>query len=153
MLAILKEDASRSYDHYLELLNEDQDGNVIDADQPGLARELARMNLPINIMTQFYWQVNLWNLLNFLKLRAEPNAQYEIRAYAEILLSYVRTWTPLTHEAFRDYMQNAVQLSGPAVLVLRKALDGMSIPAASAGLSRRELAEITSAATPLSALK
>ena len=109
------------------------------------------MNLPINVMTQFYWQVNLWNLLNFLKLRAEPNAQYEIRAYAEVMLDYVRTWTPLTHEAFRDYMQDAVNLSGQAVSMLRKVLSGQKVSAEEEGLTRREVAELSETLPELAA--
>jgi len=75
VLAILRDDSMRAYDHYEAMLS--QDG------QQGLARELARMNLPMNVYTQWYWKVDLHNLFHFLRLRADAHAQYEIRAYAE----------------------------------------------------------------------
>ena len=145
VIAILREDAARCYDHYLELLNEDEEGRVIDPDRPKIARELARMNLPVNVMTQFYWQINLWNLMHFLKLRADPHAQYEIRAYAEAMLRLVEAWVPLTFEAFRDYVQDSVTLSGPALRALRRVLSGEAVDLASAGLSKREVAEVLAA--------
>ena len=145
VIDILREDAARCYDHYLELLNEDEEGRVIDPARPRLARELARMTLPVNVMTQFYWQINLWNLLHFLKLRADPHAQYEIRAYAEAMLALVAEWVPLTHEAFCDYVQDSVTLSGPALRALRRVLAGEAVDLSAAGLSRREVAEVLAA--------
>lgn len=142
VLGILRDDAARCYDHYLGLLNEDENGEVIDPSRRGIARELARMNLPINVMTQFYWQINLWNLLHFLKLRADVHAQYEIRAYAEVILSILEKWAPHTFEAFRDYMQDAALLSGPALRALRRVLAGEDVDLATAGLSKREAAEL-----------
>lgn len=142
VLGVLRDDAARCYDHYLELLNEDENGNVIDPSRPGIARELARMNLPVNVMTQFYWQINLWNLLHFLKLRADKHAQYEIRAYADAILNIVEKWAPQTFEAFRDYMQEAILLSGPALRVLRRVLAGEEVDFAAEGLSKREAAEL-----------
>ena len=100
------------------------------------------MNLPINVMTQFYWQANLWNLLHFLKLRADPHAQMEIRAYAEAMLRVVEAWVPLTFEAFADYMRDAVQISGPALGVIKAMISGQDVTAASSGLSRREWREL-----------
>ncbi len=81
VLDILREDAMRSYDHYEDMLS--QDG------QKGLARELARMNLPANVYTQWYWKVDLHNLFHFLRLRADAHAQYEIRVYAETMCDIV----------------------------------------------------------------
>jgi thymidylate synthase (FAD) len=141
-LALLREDATRAYDNYLRLLNEDEQGQRLDPGRAGLARELARMNLPINVMTQFYWQANLWNLLHFLKLRADPHAQMEIRAYAEAMLRVVEAWVPLTFEAFADYMRDAVQISGPALGVIKAMISGQDVTAASSGLSRREWREL-----------
>lgn len=92
VLDILKEDSDRSYDHYEEMIS--QEG------QNGLARELARMNLPTNIYTQWYWKTNLHNLLHFLRLRADGHAQFEIRVYAEALLEIVKDWVPTVHSAF-----------------------------------------------------
>lgn len=141
-LAILRDDASRAYDHYLQLLNADEDGKPLDGSRTGLARELARMNLPINVLTQFYWQANLWNLLHFLKLRADPHAQMEIRAYAEAMLEIVRAWVPVVFEAFADYMRDAVNLSGPAMAVLRAMLAGEAVTQETSGLSKREWREL-----------
>ena len=110
VLAILREDAARAYDHYEAMLS--QDG------QQGLARELARMNLPANVYTQWYWKVDLHNLFHFLQLRADPHAQYEIRAYAEAIGAIVADWVPHAWAAFEDYRLNAVQFSGKAMAVL-----------------------------------
>ncbi len=141
-LALLREDASRAYDHYLHLLNADEDGKVLDESRTGLARELARMNLPINVLTQFYWQANLWNLLHFLKLRADPHAQMEIRAYAEAMLEIVQAWVPTVFEAFADYMRDAANISGPAMKVLRAMLAGEPVTQEASGLSKREWREL-----------
>lgn len=145
VIEILRQDAARCYDHYLELLNEDEDGNVIDPSKPSIAREIARMNLPVNIMTQFYWQINLWNLLNFSKLRADAHAQYEIRAYADAILSLVEKWVPVTFEAFQDYMRDSLSISGPALLALRRALAGEAVDLSDFGLSKREAADLLGA--------
>ena len=142
VLDILRDDASRCYDHYVDLLNEDENGQTRDPSRPSVARELARMNLPVNIMTQFYWQINLWNLLHFLRLRADSHAQYEIRAYADAILGLVEKWAPLTFEAFTDYMRDAVLLSGPALRVLRAAMSGEPVDPAAQGLSKREIREL-----------
>ncbi|GBQ91285.1 FAD-dependent thymidylate synthase [Gluconacetobacter johannae DSM 13595] len=143
VLALLREDATRCYDHYLEMLNQDEAGNIVDPTRPVVARELARMTLPVNVMTQFYWQINLWNLLHFLRLRADAHAQYEIRAYADAILTLVERWVPQTFEAFRDYMQEAALLSGPALRALRAILAGDgTVDLQAAGLSKREAAEL-----------
>ena len=68
------------------MLNEDADGAPVDPGRQGLARELARMNLTLNTYTQWYWKIDLHNLLHFLSLRADAHAQYEIRVYAEAML-------------------------------------------------------------------
>ncbi|MGB7322296.1 MAG: FAD-dependent thymidylate synthase, partial [Albidovulum sp.] len=114
VLDILREDAMRSYDHYEDMLS--QDG------QQGLARELARMNLPANVYTQWYWKVDLHNLFHFLRLRADAHAQYEIRVYAEKMCEIVRDWVPLSYGAFEDYRLGGATLSGKAIEVLRRRL-------------------------------
>ena len=86
MLDVLREDATRCYDHYAEMLNEDDAGAARDPTRQGLARELARMNLTLNTYTQWYWKTDLHNLFHFLSLRADAHAQHEIRAYAEAML-------------------------------------------------------------------
>ena len=100
VLDLLKEDATRNYDHYVEMLNEDPDGNVIDEERAGLARELARMNLTLNTYTQWYWKIDLHNLLHFLSLRADTHAQYEIRVYADAMLETIKRWVPIAHKAY-----------------------------------------------------
>ena len=94
VLEILKLDSAKSYQDYLEMINQDSSGNIVDNSKEGLARELARMNLPLNCYTQWYWKIDLHNLLHFLNLRADKHAQYEIRVYAQIMLDLVKKWVP-----------------------------------------------------------
>ena len=142
VLDLLREDAERCYAHYVEMLNEDEEGRVIDAARRGLARELARMNLTLNIYTQWYWKTDLHNLLHFLSLRADPHAQYEIRVYAEALLETVKRWVPLVHEAFAQYRLGATALSAAALKVVRRLLRGEKVEQAGSGLSPREWREL-----------
>ncbi len=144
VLEILKDDAIACYAHYEEMLNERRDGTVIDQGRPGLARELARINLPLNIYTQWYWKSDLHNLLHFLSLRTDAHAQYEIRAYAEAMAETVRRWVPVTHEAFVNHMMEGAQLSGQAMAALRRMLAGEAVGQADSGLSKREWAELMS---------
>lgn len=115
---------------------------MIDEQGVGLARELARMNLTLNTYTQWYWKTDLHNLLHFLRLRADSHAQYEIRAYAEIMLGILEKWTPLTAEAFRDYRLGAVTLSAQMTKVIRAWLHGEAIDQPGSGLSLREWREL-----------
>ena len=122
---LLREDANRAHDHYEELLNENPNGGLRDPHRIGLARELARMNLSLNFYTQWYWKVDLHNLLNFISLRADPNAQYEIRVYAEAILErIVKPWVPLVYEAFLDYRLRGQMLSAAALSVVRALVAG-----------------------------
>jgi thymidylate synthase (FAD) len=140
---ILKQDAAHCYDNYLLMLNETADGQTIDETKPGLARELARINLPIGIYTQFYWKVNLWNLLRFLSLRADAHAQYEIRVYADAILGIVEKWVPYAFEAFTDYVLGAGELSAQALTLVRAALSAPDqLDPERYGLSGRELREL-----------
>ncbi|MFQ3623646.1 MAG: FAD-dependent thymidylate synthase [Acetobacteraceae bacterium] len=145
VLRLLREDAARCYDHYLWMLNEDESGEPADAARPGLARELARMALPLNIYTQWYWKTDLHNLMHFLRLRADPHAQYEIRAYAEAILGILRAWVPITHQAFLDYRLGAVTLSAPMLGCLTRLLAGEPVTAETSGLSKREWREFCAA--------
>ncbi len=133
VLDMLREDAMRSYDHYEAMLS--QDG------QQGLARELARMNLPANIYTQWYWKVDLHNLFHFLRLRADPHAQYEIRVYAEAMCKIVKDWVPLAYGAFEDYRLGGATLSGKAIEVLKRRLKGETVTQESSGMSKGEWRE------------
>jgi thymidylate synthase (FAD) len=145
VLALLQADAERCYGHYEQMLNEDRFGNRLAPERQGLARELARMNLTLNTYTQWYWKIDLHNLLHFLSLRADAHAQYEIRAYAEVLLDTVRRWVPLTCEAFRDYRMGGLHLSGKGLEVVKRLLRGESPTQEESGLSGREWRELMAA--------
>jgi len=129
----LKSDASRAYDHYEAMIS--QEG------QQGLARELARMNLPANIYTQWYWKVDLHNLFHFLRLRADAHAQYEIRVYADAICAIVGDWVPAAYAAFADYRLGGATLSAKALDVLRRMLKGETVTQESSGMSKGEWRE------------
>jgi thymidylate synthase (FAD) len=138
----VRTNAERAYADYLALLNQDDAGEAIEPEREGLARELARIVLPLNTYTEWYWKTDLHNLLHFIALRADPHAQYEIRAYAEALLDVVRRWVPLTCAAFEDYRLNAAELSSKALAVLRRMLAGEDVTQPDSGLSAREWREL-----------
>ena len=131
VLELLRSDAALTYSHYKEML-----------DTHGLARELARMDLTLNVYTQWYWKIDLHNLLHFLALRADPHAQYEIRAYAEIMGDTVRRWAPHTFEAFDDYVVGGANLSRGGLAVVRRMLAGEQVAQDDSGLSAREWREL-----------
>ena len=141
-LELLREDAETCYRHYAEMLNEDEDGNSVDPGKKGLARELARMNLTLNTYTQWYWKIDLHNLMHFLSLRADPHAQYEIRVYAEIMLDQLKRWVPLVHEAFTDYRTGGAFFSAAAMGVVKDLIAGKQPTQDSSGLSKREWREL-----------
>ena len=146
VLDLLRADATRNYDHYAAMLNEAPDGSARDPERQGLARELARMNLTLNTYTQWYWKIDLFNLLHFLSLRADPHAQYEIRAYAAPMLDTVKAWVhPATYAAFVDYRLGAVAFSAGMLAVLRRMLAGEAVEQAGSGLSKREWGEMMAA--------
>ncbi len=113
-----------------------------DEEHPGIARELARIVLPLSTYTQWYWKIDLHNLLHFIALRADPHAQYEIRAYAGLLLDIVRRWVPLTATAFEEYRLGGATLSATALEVVRRLLRGEPVTAETSGLSGREWREL-----------
>ena len=129
----LRDDSDRAYDHYEAMIS--QDG------QQGLARELARMNLPMNVYTQWYWKVDLHNLFHFLRLRADPHAQMEIRVYAESLCEIVKDWVPAAYAAFEDYRLGGAQLSAKGVECLRRRLAGEQVTQETSGMSAGEWRE------------
>ena len=141
VLDILRQDARQTYDHYLWMLNEDEEGRRVDETRPALARELARMNLPISAYTQWYWKTDLHNLMGFLRLRADPHAQWEIRAYADRICDILRLWAPISFEAFEDYRLHAVQLSRMEVDLLRSLTRGRAAGGRPASVSPREWRE------------
>ncbi len=134
VLDTLRTDADRAYDHYEEMLS--QDG------QQGLARELARMNLPMNVYTQWYWKTDLHNLFHFLRLRADPHAQYEIRIYADAIAEAVRDWVPLAFTAFEEHRLGGAHLSKGALAVVKRMLGGEEVTQEDSGLSKREWGEV-----------
>lgn len=137
VLRLLRRDHEQSYDTYEKLI-----------DDAGLARELARMNLSVGFYTQWYWKVDLHNLLHFLALRIDPHAQYEIRVYGEAIANVVKAWVPHCWEAFQDYRLDAFTLSGPMLAVVRRLLAGEDVEAANSGLSKREWTEMMGVLRP-----
>ena len=142
VLSTLREDAERCHSHYEEMLNESQDGETLDPNRQGLARELARMNLTLNTYTQWYWKIDLHNLLHFLSLRADPHAQYEIRTYADVMLETVKRWVPLTFEAFEKYRLKGASVSEAGLAVIRRLIAGEDVRQDASGLSKREWREL-----------
>ena len=135
--------STMAYGVYKSLLNEEEAGARRDPDRDGLARELARVVLPVNYFTQFYWKIDLHNLMHFLSLRADEHAQYEIRTYAEVIVDeIVKRWVPLTYQAFQDYTRNAVSLSAGGLDVVRRMLAGEAVEQETSGLSPREWREL-----------
>ena len=135
VLEILKADSARAYDNYQSLIS--QDG------QQGLARELARMNLPTNIYTQWYWKVDLHNLLHFLRLRADAHAQYEIRVYADEICKIVADWVPFAYSAFEDYRMGGATLSQTALDCVRRMIKGEDVTQENSGMSKGEWREFS----------
>jgi len=130
VLNLLRHDAVNNYENYASMLN------------GGLARELARMNLTLNTYTQWYWKIDLHNLLNFLSLRVDSHAQYEIRVYAEAMLKTVEAWVPYSYEAFTDYRMGAVTMSSQSLSIVRRMLAGEAVEREGSGLSKREWREL-----------
>ena len=145
VLNLLKNDAERTYDNYETMLNERYDGSTIDENKSGLARELARMNLTLNTYTQWYWKTDLLNLMNFLRLRADSHAQFEIRAYADVMLDTLKKWVPITYEAFLDYRVGGTEVSSKGKKVIKDLISGKKVDIVSSGLSKREWNELMNA--------
>jgi len=125
----IKEIAENSYNEYNEMLED------------GIAREIARVCLPLNFYTEFYWKINLHNLMHFLKLRADSHAQYEIRVYALKMMEIMKLWVPHTYDAFMDYKINAKNFSGKMFELLKRKLAGEEITFENSGLGKREWEE------------
>ena len=148
VLDLLRRDAEHAYASYTELLNEDASGAPTDPERPGLARELARINLSLGFYTQWYWKTDLHNLMHFLALRADPGAQYEIRAYAEVMLGTLARWVPMAHAAFLEYRLNAALVSATGLAVIRRLIKGEQMDQPSSGLSPREWRELMALLRP-----
>ena len=142
VLDLLRSDDEQCYDHYQEMLNENQVGEVLDPNRTGLARELARMNLTLNYYTQWYWKIDLHNLFHFLRLRADSHAQYEIQAYANVMRDTVKKWVPLAYDAFEEYRLNSANLSATMLEVVKRKLAGEIVTLENSGLTKREWVEL-----------
>ena len=142
VISILKKDAEQTYANYETLLNENPNGESIDTSKPGVARELARMNLTLNTYTQWYWKIDLNNLLHFLALRADAHAQYEIRVYADIMMDIVKKWVPIAADAFEDYRIGGTEVSAKEINLLKKLLKGEHASFEDEGISKREWSEL-----------
>ena len=112
----LEEGQKEAYENYSELIDS------------GLAREIARINLPLSLYTEFYWEMDLHNLFHFLKLRLDSHAQYEIRVYAEVILEMCKKVAPMATESFINHMNHGVNFSGEEMEALRALLDGKECP-------------------------
>ena len=145
VLELLKNDAERTYHNYETMLNQKYDGSTIDENKKGLARELARMNLTLNTYTQWYWKTDLLNLMNFLRLRADHHAQYEIRVYADIMLDTLKRWVPITYDAFMDYRVGGTEVSAKGIIIIQKLLKGEEVNIDNCELSKREWNELMEA--------
>ena len=133
VIEILKNDSLKNYENYEEMLSQDN--------KKGLARELARMNLPTNIYTQWYWKTDLHNLFNFIRLRNDKHAQYEIRVYAEAIAKIVKSWVPFAYEAFEQYQLNSSQLSANGLSCLKRIIGGEDVCQKTSGMGKREWLE------------
>jgi thymidylate synthase (FAD) len=112
VLELLKRDQTSVYSNYQSLLDDD------------IARELARINLPLSLYTQWYWQIDLHNLFHFLRLRMDAHAQYEIRAFAEVMAEMAKAVAPMAYDAFEEHILHSVKLSRTEVDAVRKILAG-----------------------------
>ena len=142
VLEILKNDAAQVYQNYEKMMNIDKKGNTLNSENVGLARELARMNLSLNYYTQWYWKIDLHNLLHFLRLRADTHAQLEIREYADVILKVVEKWVPETYNAFIEYQMNGVKLSATAWNAIKSLVDGKLPTHEKLNISKREWNEL-----------
>ncbi len=143
VIDLLKNDAEHAYAHYEELLNEDAEGSIRNPQKEGLTRELARTNLSLNFYTQMYWKIDLHNLMHFLTLRGDAHAQYEIRAYADVMLTLLERWVPFTYEAFLQYRKESARFSKNGVETLKRLLKGEPVTQETSGMSKREWQEFS----------
>ena len=116
IIAQLEEGQKAAYESYNELIDS------------GLAREIARINLPLSLYTEFYWEMDLHNLFHFLKLRLDSHAQYEIRVYAQVILEMCKKVAPMATESFINHMNEGVSFSGEEMRALREVMDGKPNP-------------------------
>ena len=140
-LDIIKKNSKHAFSDYRELLNEDDGGKTIDKNKNGVARELARMILPLNAYTEWYWKIDLHNFMHFLSLRFDYHAQYEIRVYAETISKLVKKWVPFAFEAFEQYQLNSSHLSSNGLSCLKRLMKGEDVSQDNSGMGKREWKE------------
>ena len=141
IIKILKDDSTRCYNNYLWMLNENNTQGY-DETRDSLSRELARINLTLNTYTEWYWKIDLHNFMHFLSLRADHHSQFEIRAYADVLIKILKKWVPITYKAFCSYMLNSAELSQEALQVIKELIKGNKVNKESTGLTNREWEEL-----------
>jgi thymidylate synthase (FAD) len=130
---LIENSCQNSFDTYDKLLD------------TGLAREVSRIVQPLNTYTEWYWKVDLHNLMHFLALRIDGHAQYEIRVYAEAIANIVKQWMPVTYEAFMDYRVGTKTLTTAEIEVIKRLIGGENkadIWNSGVNLSRREYREL-----------
>ncbi len=142
VLEILKGDSEQVYDHYMELMGQSEETLAHENDRQGIARELARMNLTLNYYTQWYWKIDLHNLMHFLMLRADPHAQYEIRVYADAMIKVVEKWVPFAFDAFQEHRLHGSRLSRTGLAVVKRMIAGEKVTQETSGLTKREWDEL-----------
>ena len=135
---IINDTSKNSYIKYMKLLDL---GKNMNPNKVGIARELARITLNLNYYTEWYWKIDLNNLLHFLKLRLDANAQYEIRIYAEEISKILKKWVPLTHAAFVNYQKESMFLSKIEQEILKKIMANKKIITKPDNISIREWQE------------
>jgi thymidylate synthase (FAD) len=145
VFSLLRKDAELVYEHYMEMLNEGENGEPLDPERSGLARELARMNLSLAFYTQWYWKTNLHNLMHFLSLRADAHAQYEIRVYADVMIDTLKRWCPICADAFLEYRMGGAHLSRTGLAAVKRMIAGEKVDQKSSGLNPREWRELLAA--------
>ena len=100
------------------------------------------MNLTLNYYTQWYWKIDLHNLMHFLMLRADPHAQYEIRVYADAMIKVVEKWVPFAFEAFEEHRLHGSRLSRSGLGVVKRMIAGEKVTQETSGLTKREWDEL-----------
>lgn len=141
ILQRIHSESNRAHTIYQKLLGEES-GNEGKYGKKGIARELARIVVPLNTYTQWYWKIDLHNLLRFLSLRTDVHAQYEIRVYAYKISEMVQRWVPLTWEAFEDYVMGGAELSAKGLEVVKRMLAGEEVSQEESGINKREWREL-----------
>ena len=116
VISILSKDQETVYKNYEEMIDDD------------IARELARINLPLSTYTEWYWQMDLKNMFHFLKLRMDHHAQWEIQEYGRAMAKIVKAVCPLAYESFEKHMVNGARFSEHELNAIRLMLDGKENP-------------------------